>query len=295
MARTGLLILVALLAAGCAGNAREPAPVDLGRVSYPLDAYDLTDAELETTIRARYLLTGRCAAKFGAVLPALPQGPRRVPYLDRYGLYDEATARKWGYRLGVPGVVAPPWEGMIDVGSPAYLVVNGTDGRGRPAGIDGLPAGGCRAAANRVLERGTPPDAGNPVPRLDRQGWEIAQRHPAVLKAADAWKSCMAKAGHRLENPVKAPYVHWSRARDGNPHPTAAERRAALDDIRCKNVSGFVRASVDAELAAQRTLAARHLDLLERHRRRLDRIVRNAADVVAAGQGQGERKATSGK
>ncbi|RBQ14647.1 hypothetical protein DP939_39245 [Spongiactinospora rosea] len=62
--------------------------------------------------------------------------------------------------------------------------------------------------------------------------------------------------------------------------PTDAERQAALDDIGCKNESGFVRIWLAAELALQRRLVAENRVPLEEHRKRLDRMLRNATEAL---------------
>src|SRR2546421_34633 len=63
--------------------------VALARVRYPLDAFELSEGELETVTAARYALTRQCVRRFGLDLPARQAGPVRAPRDDRYGLADE--------------------------------------------------------------------------------------------------------------------------------------------------------------------------------------------------------------
>jgi hypothetical protein len=268
-------------------------------LTFPLDAFDLTDTEMETVDRARYLLVQECARRFGADLPIRQPGARRLPDAERYGLADEGKARTWAYSADGPPPDAVPWEVAIDSKSRAFLIVNGVDPQGRPAGVAGLAAGGCRSGADRVLGQGTAPDARNPTPDLDDRAWRSSLQDPAVQSAATAWKRCMARAGHSYDNPVEAPYYHWSEKRvAANPHPseeqrrngippTDAERRAALDDVRCKRESGFLRTWVAADAAWQRRLVAENLDRLVEHRRTLEHLVRNATELLASRSARG--------
>jgi hypothetical protein len=228
----GVVVLsVSMLLLGCGGHRSDgrrhvdESSINLDGVTYPLDGFDLTEAEREITTRARYLLTQRCAHRFGAELPARQPGPLRASRADRYGLSAEVTARTWGYSLDAPPTGAIPWEMEINSKSRLFLIVNGRDPQGHSARIAGLPVGGCRAAATHALGQGTAPGAKNPMPELDDRAWRTSRGDPAVRAAADKWKRCMARDRLSYENPVEAPYIYWSRQRiAANPHPSTELR-----------------------------------------------------------------------
>ncbi|MFE0021266.1 hypothetical protein [Amycolatopsis sp. NPDC059021] len=290
--------LVLAVGGGQASAARQATAggaVDPDRTVYPLDAFELTEPELQVAGGARYLLTRECVHRFGAGLPARHQGRLGASRADRYGLADEVTARTWAYSLDAPPRTTPPWELEIDSRSSLYPIVNGVDADGHPARLTGLPDGGCRAAANRVLERDTGAVGKSPVPELDRRAWQASRQDPAVREAADGWKRCMAGAGLGYADPVEAPYFHWfakrmaanprpseEQRRDGI-RPTGEERRAALEDVRCKRDSGFLVVWVAADQAAQRNLVVAERERLTAYRHALDRLVHNATQVLAAG------------
>ncbi|MGW6498861.1 hypothetical protein [Nonomuraea angiospora] len=297
-----LMLSVLAVLVGCGGGPPEAGEkllgktIDLDQVDYPLASFELTDAALETTLRARYLLTQQCADRFHVKLPARQSGRHRLPQNDRYGMYDVRTARTWAYSLDAPPLTAPLWQDQIDRKSRLFQIVSGVDEQGHPARIADLPQGGCLGAANRQLERGETASATgkarNPVPELESRAWKTSRKDPAVQSAAAEWKHCMTRRGHDYEDPVEAPYSYWTSQRMAahpNPTkeqrkhgipPTEAERRAALDDITCKNESGFVHSWLTADLAAQRQLIAENRSRLERHRQRLDNMLRNAAEVL---------------
>jgi hypothetical protein len=209
--------------------------VDLAGVQYPLDAFELSEGERETVTAARYVLTRQCVRRFGLDLPARPAGPVRAPQDDRYGLTDETQARTWGYSQDAPPKRAMPCEMAIDTRSPLYAVVHGMDVGGRPATLAGLPGGGCRGAADRVLQEGTQPGGGNPVPELDDRAWRTSRQDPAVAQAATAWQRCMAKGGHRIRQPRRGAVFLLDEAADGREpaaHRGAAANRGAVQSSR---------------------------------------------------------------
>lgn len=275
----GAMASMALILAGCSSTTPDEEAlgqiIDLDQVTYPLAAFDLNDAELETVLHARYLLTQRCAGELGAVLPERQHGRNRPSRQDQYGMYDEQTARTWAYSLDGPSTTAPGWEEEINRDSPLFEI-----------------AAGCRDTADRTLgwakaAVGEP----DPLPGLESKAWNTSKADPAVRRAAKDWQRCMAKRGHDHDDPALAPYSHWTSKRmAAHPNPTPeerrhgipptdAERRAALDDIRCKNQSELVRIWLDADISAQRQLVAENRARLDGHRRGLDEVVRKAAAV----------------
>lgn len=275
----GTTVLMASMLVGCSNASPEDESIgqiiNLDQVAYPLAAFDLTDAELETVLQARYLLARRCAGEQGAVLPERQHGRNRPSRQDQYGMYDEQTARTWAYSLDGPSSTVRAWEDEIDRDSPLFGI-----------------AIGCRDTADRALGWAKAAvDGKDPLPGLESKAWNSSKEDPAVRRAASGWQRCMAKRGHDHDDPALAPYSHWTSQRmaahpnptpeqrkNGIP-PTDAERRAALDDIRCKNKSEFVRIWLDADISAQRQLVGENRDRLDGHRRGLDEVVRKAAAV----------------
>ena len=285
----GLLSLPLVLGA-CSGS---QSTVDLNRLAYPLDRYDLTESELDSTIQARYLLTQRCVAKFHLALPALESGRELPPRDDRYGLSDEHTARTWAYSLDRPASTATTWEMKIPPKSRLFALVNGVTASGRRVDMVGMPAGGCRAQANRTLARGSGLRGQSPVPSLERQAWNASEHSPQTQAAIKEWNQCLAGQGYHYADPVEAPVSYWTGVRmKANPFPTpeqrrrgvlpsASEKRAAVADVICKRESGLIEQWAAADVAAQRKLIATHLGQLRQYREGLDRIVRNAQRVNA--------------
>ncbi|MFD9701411.1 hypothetical protein [Lentzea sp. NPDC059081] len=275
----GAIATTLVVLSGCSDASEEPLGqiVDLDRVTYPLASFDLNEAELETVLQARYMLTRRCTSAQGAVLPQRQHGRNRPSRQDQYGMYDEKTARGWAYSLDGPRATVAEWEEGIDRHSPLFGI-----------------AIACRDLADRTLGWAkTSASERDPLPALESKAWNSSKADPSVRRAAADWQRCMARRGHHLDDdPALAPYSYWTSQRmAAHPNltpeqrkrgipPTDAERRAALDDIRCKNQSGFVRTWVDADVSAQQRLVVDNRTRLDGHRRALDEVVRNAAFVV---------------
>lgn len=275
---------------GCQASRDEP-PIDVSRVSYPLDSYRFAPDEQDLLDRATYELTSRCVERFGLTLPARGR-PRDLRPYDRYGLVDEQHAKVFAYSLDIPTRRASAWFVAIDQRSRLFSAVTGHQGDSQQPPLKDLPQGGCSGEAQRALLATTVPRE-DPVPDLDREAWNASMKDDKVVEATKRWHRCMRDAGHRYADPVGSPYGYWGEKRmarfaalspeqkKAGIKPSGEEIEAALADVRCKRSSGLLASWIAADIAHQRVLVERDRGLLDDHRRYLDGQLARAEAVLA--------------
>lgn len=235
----------------------------------PLDAWGWTEAETTTVARAVEELTARCMAEQGfAYERPEPDPPASEPVTHWggfLGLVSAERARATGYQvLDAQARVAerarleqeatrtrdPGYVAALTGEAPEGGTGGGTDG-GTGSGTD---AGGCSGWAFAQV---TPPDPGVDPQiqgRLYGQALDRAAQDPAVVRALDAWVTCMERHGYALDAvPLPA-----------STDPVTPEVVAqAVADVACKDETDLVGTYVTALYDAERDLAAEHRDELD--------------------------------
>jgi hypothetical protein len=254
--------LTPFLAAGLVGACSSaqptaPAPtssVDV-RIALPLSSFQLSDAEQASVLAARRALMARCmrAAGYGDVdvQLAAPSGTDLVSFANRrrYGLLDQGTAVRWGYHLprdaqaGDRYAAVDRWKRTLT--DRERLALEGRDG-----------AGGCYAAAGRALAKGVQPGDGGLLTRLDFASLKQSRSQPRVVRAARAWKACVAGYGLRYDDPDAA--ISDRAWRLDSRQPTPAEVHVARVDVTCKARTRLVQTWLGVETQLQRRMIETH-------------------------------------
>jgi hypothetical protein len=278
---------VALVLAGCSSGSAssvedtgEPAVGATVRVdpvngfALPLDAYQ-PDAPGRSLIdRAHAEAFRACMQRFGFALqpPDLSGSGRGLNNRQRYGIWDENQAGRLGYHA--PRQTPPQQDPLLD--TPAAQAV--ATGAGQQ--VDGLPDGGCQGEANQTIDAGTQGGGGQSqlVDRLAWDAYERAANDSRVRRAVSAWSACMAKAGYRYPDPMRA--NNDPAFQNASPSPT--EIRTAVTDVRCKRSTNLVNTRATVETAYQRRAVERNAEALREVKASRDRTLQNAAAVLAA-------------
>ncbi|MFF9623053.1 hypothetical protein [Streptomyces griseosporeus] len=273
----------------------------------PLDAYDLSEDEVDIVGRARWTLAKECMAGlgFGTLrdldVDPVPDWPRRpaqagvyaavmVTSTDaRYGVTDPAQAARYGYRA--PAVAYERRHPQRTWTLAEYLALAGPELPDDPKSVHGhrIPERGCLGQAQRRIYGEDPWGRKDPVWTLGSQSLTQARRDPAWKQAERAWSACMREAGFHYATPAEAQEgrdrLEDERAQATGPldhdRPTTLEKRTAAADARCKQSSGYLRTVHAVDVRIQNTLVARHRDELRDQRRYNERAVRTARAVLA--------------
>ncbi|ASW54551.1 hypothetical protein [Plantactinospora sp. KBS50] len=252
----------------------DPGAVNPMAIDYPLRTYNVGNEFVHTVERGVALLEQACFRRFGLDLP-LPAPPDARPYpvWDWYGLWDEQTARQYGYSPPpwggggepFPAVVPADWQRLL-VG-PARLF-NGVE----------VPEGGCQGSAHRDIGLDRQPD-GQLVETLQRDAVTRARQHSGVAPLVSAWADCLKKQGWDFKDPAEPFQIVPARGDESE------MARLAAADIQCKKETGLLRAWVAADIAYQRLLLEENSEKLRDWTQWCDEVVRKSNDVVAsAGQ-----------
>ncbi|MDX6720058.1 MAG: hypothetical protein QOJ63_2312, partial [Solirubrobacteraceae bacterium] len=121
-------------------------------------------------------------------------------------------------------------------------------------GRDG--AGGCYAAAGRALAKGVQPGDGGLLTRLDFASLKQSRSQPRVVRAARAWKACVAGYGLRYDDPDAA--ISDRAWRLDSRQPTPAEVHVARVDVTCKARTRLVQTWLGVETRLQRRMIETH-------------------------------------
>lgn len=252
----------------------DPMSIDPKLIDFPLDVY-AKNADLHLAPLAIEIVMQECFRRFGLDLPLPQRGTANVwpfPTWDWYGLWDEETARVYGYQ-------SPPLVGRESivkrVPQEFWPII-----RGEVASFNGedVPEGGCQGEANRAL--GVEDDAGlAAVDQLQQEAVIRARQHSAVEALIDDWAECLARGGWEFNDPLD-PVREWQTLDLGDPG-SPAEIELALADIRCKKETGLLRTWVAAEFAYQEILVEENAEALTELSDWRDEMRRKANEIVA--------------
>ena len=210
---------------------------DRGTMRLPLDAFALTGADAYAVTQANAALVDACMAQQGLAHPGADLAYDAVtPMPDRtFGLWSEAVARQWGFRLppSQPPEIEAMYEAMPDDWWEAFFPC-----------LDSV----------EQLEPHAPlvgdPSRPSPVDRGYREALERAQDDPRWAEARAPWVACLAESGIDVVEPtLLVPVI---------PADEEAALRTALLDVECKAEHGTAQAIGDIIAQHQAAYAAAH-------------------------------------
>lgn len=272
-----------------------------------VEDYELSEEEAGLLYRAEQHLVALCMREAGQPYEEM-EPPQRKPLEEHWswlGRTDRALAGEHGYVVLAthePGGINPPrsrlrsdaerdaWsrafngEPWSSTGGPTGLrFASSTRGLATRAATSGRQAaGGCFGQMSRELygdqSRHTSLSTfvSNTLrAEVDRR----VQADPRLQRAERAWSSCMRDRGHDFEDPLD-PVQQFQHQDTGVPRPTDRERAVAVDDVRCKEESGLVRAYGEVKTQHSRAVAAENTQYLSVYRTMVDRATQRARAVV---------------
>ncbi|MCF6473194.1 hypothetical protein FAF44_33125 [Nonomuraea sp. MG754425] len=240
----------------------------------PFDAYRLTPNNVARIAAGEHALLRACMKRRGLrwTRPARPASARGAVKIDenarRYGLADEATARRHGYH--VPDDLAQVRAQAKDDAWYSTLTM-----RERTA------LKGCLSEAETRLRDGVGDLGEGWFPQLDVRAFESAAADPDVVRATTEWNRCMAQQGYVYPDPLRA--IADPRWKLGSPATSPLERAVATADVRCKRSADLVALRAAAETRIQRELIGKNAGRLESLERSNARLLRNA-DAARSGR-----------
>ncbi len=246
------LLLLPLLAACTADHADHAAPgeapgptaahrpVDSKALELPLDDYLLTTIDAGELARGRDSLMRKCLSGLGA--PYTPEARTSTDIETnerRYGLADAELAKQHGYHVPDTARTAEDYPSSI------MPLVTGetTTHNGVP-----VPEGGCAGQAQRELHETDLQGALALPQKLNMESYLKSRKAPAVVKATEAWSTCMKESGHTYPDPLAAINDKEFSAATPGPH----EKEVALADVLCKQKVNLIGVWSDAESEFQR-------------------------------------------
>ncbi|MEZ0096239.1 hypothetical protein [Streptacidiphilus sp. EB129] len=270
-----------------------PVVTSSAHVPQPLDAYGVSDADMQLIMQARHTAELGCMVRLGfsGNLPMVYNDPISTTTIaiqsQRLRYLDPKTATKDGYHLpgdtadGSPAPAAKPAAVSAATEALETAAYEGTTGS---ANGHAVPKGGCKYWANSVLTHGSPY---SPSTAIDsRWVYSVAQNSamtdPRMTKVAGAWSACMKQRGFSYTAPWDAPGDNL-RQFDGSFHtsPSSAEVSTATADAVCRTQNNVLGTWTAVTSAWEKSLVQQKLTGLEHGKANADVMLANAKAVLA--------------
>jgi hypothetical protein len=267
---TGLAVLLAASAAGCAAGTDPGRPPALGAVPaqsdpaafppLPIAAYLAPSSTDSIMSRAYVIATNSCLGRFGfppRPIPPYTPGDPRMEDADtwiRYGFTDPARAALRGFhRLDADQPTAPtPQDSYPGGDDPAYsLVMTGTTTTGdaaaatspstastAPVVVHGIavPPGGCRREVQDAMARKSLKMYDQIAIDIQHTDFLRSKADPRVRAVLVDWSACMKAKGYAYPDPIAAAAdERWNLSQP----PTQPEKEVATAAAQC-SVQGKV-------------------------------------------------------
>lgn len=279
----GALLSVAAFAAlaGCAGetdNTQPPtapsfsqvdisefsdvrATVDysLHQISYPLDAYLMTDKDADLIDQAFHLEFKACVNENGGqyTVPTVPVSERAAMPERRYGLWDVDEAAAYGYALPPGEKYADPLSELSEAdmlaadkcGTVKYLPLVTRDAMA----ADGQDAETYLASS------------------IASTAFELAQSDARWQAADDEWYQCIEDAGFVADREALGPVV---------PADAEGALRAAVVEATCSDSTGRIQRLADIESQYQAALIADQQTALNSSLEKQQEIIEQARNII---------------
>lgn len=255
-AAIGAAVLIGIVGCSPAQPAKLSVPsptksANLSNLVLPLDAYQLSDAELARMDSEWSELMTRCAATYGAKLSYASDYTRdpndkTLLWGGDFGTLSAKQASQFGYHAPPEGRFQPaagfyiknpdnivllgeggPLETLISYGrssqksDPSASLPLPTNSSGQE-----LPAGGCMGVVKKQIGTSLVSDAD-----LRRDLIEAAFNDPRTQAAVAKWSKCMRESGYSFKRPMDAP------ASVG--FLSAGELKLAVTDVGCTKSSNW--------------------------------------------------------
>ncbi|MEU4222458.1 hypothetical protein [Actinoplanes sp. NPDC026623] len=288
-------VVAALLATGCHSDGRQQPLA----AAPPAGVPELTAAESALLDRAELLLIRDCMRRRGFDYLVAPR-PARPQYRDfPYVVDDAGWARRHGYgadlqRRRDAAARAEPNTKRLDALAPAdraaeLFALNGVAGADTdvtavlPSGVTTRrSASSCTSEAERGLYGDLPAwyRAERVTENLPGLRVHLVLGDARYRRAAAAWSRCMARAGHRYDEPAQARYAVLSA---DPPMPRAQEIALAVAEATCADRTGLSATAADLDRRYARVVDDRYAAEIA-DRRRLQRgALPGAHAIVLAG------------
>jgi hypothetical protein len=241
-------------------NIKAFAKIDIdektGGITLPFDRYLISDAEDALIGKARALVLHSCLTEGGADIKITVRTAAEPEPSRRYGVWTEAQAATYGYSL-------PQHRSLVSIGN---------------APPDAIST--CRrspAYGELIVHY---PDIQNAA--FDT--YVTVKDSAAGQKAISQWRDCLVTKGLRPRTQGDSPFLPMGATLK----VTSANKRIALADVNCKQVTDLVRRLAVLEAAEQsnqieRDPQLRQLMISQRHD--VEATLRRAKKVVASWQG----------
>lgn len=247
----------------------------------PIAHYSYTSAEYALVEAAEQVLTKRCMADYSIAYEP-PRRPAPAPALDRrYGLSDESSAARYGYRLPpAPESVPAP-----ELGRDELVVLYGTRGAEKKSGPveyrgRRILAEGCFGKAVQDFRKDYDyPEGGAVATRISAQSFVDSQRDPAVRAGFAQWSGCMRKKGFEYSSPLDL----FTVAKFEKGPVTDEEKATAGADVACKNDTGLPDTWLAVESRLQEAMIAKDASVLRKLRGLHEKKLAAARTLVAKG------------
>lgn len=249
------------------GRAADPA--NPATWTLPIEAYLPSDDEHQQITRARNALIDDCMQTAGFAdwqpAPELPKMGGKTMTDWRYGIHDGALAKKRGYKPDAAEQAA--YDAVMHAGA-----VDGTGGNEPEA----KELAGCGSKAGAKIS-GNGEEFSQTAQDLGNEANIRAKQDPSVIAAFGAWSACMKQSGYSYKEPLDAS----DDPKFSSQEPTALEIATATADIACRNRTHVAKIWYDAEVKLQNAAVEKNAETLDRARKDLDAVVKNAAAVLA--------------
>lgn len=202
-------------------------------IRLPIDSYYPSKQEDLTIQRARLGALKDCMADqgFGNYQPPPAEPQLAGPSRERlFGQIDPDDAAAFGYHGG-PAPDEKSFEDERKASAPTAeedRALTGLDAVGEP--ITGGPKGGCLREAERRIHAGADKLDLDLLENIDLEANSQAEADERLVKAFDAWSTCMTTKGYEYATPWEAnDDPKWS-----GPAATKEEIAVATADVACK-------------------------------------------------------------
>ncbi|MEU9862259.1 hypothetical protein AB0D99_15435 [Streptomyces sp. NPDC047971] len=247
----------------------------------PIARFSYTSADYAVIEAAEQVLAKRCMADYSIAYEP-PVRPAPTQALDRrYGLSDESTAARYGYRLPPVRESAPD----SGIGKDELVVLYGTRGaektsgpveyRGRKILVEGCLG----KAAIDFRKDYDYPEGGAVATRISAQSFVDSQKDKSVRAGFAQWSGCMTKKGFSYSSPLDL----FTVEKFEKGPVTDEEKATAVADVACKNDTGLPETWLAVESRLQEAMIAKDSAVLQKLRGLHEKKIAAARAIVAKG------------
>ncbi|MFE2555118.1 hypothetical protein ACFXGT_03650 [Streptomyces sp. NPDC059352] len=271
--------------------------LDSASIRFPLDAYVPTGAQRKALAEAQDVLVDQCMKRYGYRFAVRKSHSGSGDNSMRYGVSSLQTVDRYGYEnpeiaerprkppekpMGPNEKLILHGETEVDPSKPVPMSQEEAESSGQGvitvAGKK-VPAGGCLREGFLKLYAPTKDSVDIMVPQnFGFDAYGRSRQDSRVRKAVEAWSACMAKEGHRTDNPV-SPQNDLGFGDTTLNSPKAVT--AARQDVTCKKQTNLIGIWSTVEIAYQKRLIEQNAETLATAKTQLDTRLRLAAQLTS--------------